>query len=153
MKGPKQRLLVAGVQPDVVACRRARAQADRVRDHEGNRFRLAVSFLSHEQERMPFITPDYIHDPLYVVCVVFNAARYKHGGSCTSGSRSTSRIGRDPRHRQGSFGERHHALDAGETQHDTPIHQAAPTKDAEFHKARSTNPHQRLISERLLSGA
>src|SRR5688572_30280235 len=38
IEGPKQRLLVAGIQLDVVAGRRARAEADCVRDDEGNRF-------------------------------------------------------------------------------------------------------------------
>lgn len=90
-----------------------------------------------------YTVTDYVHAPLYVVTVVFNPIRYKsrwkHYERFAAHVKASGAILVTV---EAAFGDRHHALDAGETQYATPIHGAAPTKATEFHKARSTEPHQ-----------
>lgn len=89
-----------------------------------------------------FRTPDYIHQPLYVVTPIFNPirfkSRWKHYQRFAAHVKASGGVLVTV---EASFGERHHALDVGMTQYGTEIYPIAPTKDTEFHKARSTNPH------------
>lgn len=92
---------------------------------------------------MPFITPDYVREPLYVITAIFNPVRYK------SRWKHYERFAKYVKDSgavlitvEAAFHERHHALDAGVTQYGTEIHQAAPIKDTEFHKAQTVEPHQ-----------
>jgi hypothetical protein len=90
-----------------------------------------------------FITPDYLHEPLYVITPIFNPIRYKsrwkHYQRFAAMVKAAGGVLVTV---EASFGDRHHALDFGEDQHEQPIHGNAPTKATEFHKARSLNPHQ-----------
>lgn len=92
---------------------------------------------------MAYVVQDYIHEPLYVITPIFNPIRYK------SRWKHYERFAKHVKDSGGvlitveaAFGERHHALDAGVTQYDTLIHQLAPVKATEFHKARTTEAHQ-----------
>jgi hypothetical protein len=92
---------------------------------------------------MPYIVSDYCHSPLYVLVPYFNPLRFR------SREKHYERFARYVKDSGGvlvtieaAFADRHASLDQGETQHGTPIHQAAPEQPAEFHKARTTNPHQ-----------
>jgi hypothetical protein len=91
---------------------------------------------------MYIATADYIHEPLYVVTTVFNPIRYK------SRFKHYERFAAHVKASGGvlvtieaAFGERHHAMQQGESQHGVQIYQRAPTKTTEFHKARSEDPH------------
>jgi hypothetical protein len=90
-----------------------------------------------------YLTPDYIHEPLYVICPVFNPIRYK------SRWKNYERFASYVKDSGGvlvtveaAFGERHHALQAGTTQHGVPIYGRAPTRATEFHKSRTTEPYE-----------
>lgn len=92
---------------------------------------------------MPYIVPDYIHEPLYICTAVFDPIRFR------SRWKHYQRFAKMVKDAGGvlvtveaAFGERHHALDEGITQHGTLIHGEAPTKPTEFHKALTTHPHQ-----------
>lgn len=91
---------------------------------------------------MPYVVSDYIDSPLFVICSIYNPARYK------SRYKHYERFAKHVKDSgavlvtvEAAFGERHHALDKGVTQYGTEIHQAAPEKPTEFHKARTTEPH------------
>jgi hypothetical protein len=91
---------------------------------------------------MSWTTPDYLHSPLYVIVPIFNPIRYK------SRWKHYERFADHVKQSGGvlvtveaAFGSRHHALQAGISQHEMPIYQEAPTKPTEFHKARTTEPH------------
>lgn len=92
---------------------------------------------------MPFVVADYVHEPLYVCCVIFNPirfrSRWKHFERFAAHVKASGGVLVTV---EASFHDRHHALDAGETEHEESIYPAAPTKAAEFHKARTTHPHQ-----------
>lgn len=88
------------------------------------------------------ITDSYIHEPLYVIVPVFNSPRF------ASRIKLYERFAKYVKDSGGvlvtveaAFGERHHSLQEGESQHEVKIYGRAPTKATEFHKARSTNPH------------
>lgn len=89
-----------------------------------------------------YVTPDYLHAPLYVIAPIFNPMRYKarwkHYQRFAAMVKAAGAVLVTV---EASFGDRHHALDVGETQHGTPIYGEAPTKAAEFHRARTTEPH------------
>jgi hypothetical protein len=91
---------------------------------------------------MPYVVSDYIHEPLFVLCPIYNPIRYK------ARWRLYERFAKHVKDSGGvlvtieaSFRDRHHALDEGETQHETPIHQTAPEKPTEFHRSRTDHPH------------
>lgn len=91
---------------------------------------------------MPYTTSDYIHQPLYVVTTIFNPIRYKsrwkHYERFAAHVKASGAVLVTV---EAAFGDRHHALDFGTTQHATEIHGAAPIKATEFHKARTTEQH------------
>jgi hypothetical protein len=92
---------------------------------------------------MPYIVGDYLHEPLYVITTITNPIRYKtrwkHYERFAAHVKASGGVLVTV---EAAFGERHHALAPGETQHGTPIYGVAPTKPTEFHKARTTEPHQ-----------
>lgn len=89
-----------------------------------------------------WITPDYVHRPLYVIAAISNPVRFK------SRWKLYERFAAHVKQSGGvlvtveaAFGDRHHALETGESQHHVPMYGRAPTKPTEFHKARSEDPH------------
>lgn len=90
-----------------------------------------------------YLTTDYIDQPLYVVTTIFNPIRYKsrwkHYERFAAHVKASGGVLVTV---EAAFGERHHALQSGTSQHNVPIYGRAPTKPTEFHKARSTEPHQ-----------
>lgn len=91
---------------------------------------------------MPYTVGDYVHEPLYVITTVFNPIRYKtRWKNYERFAAHVKQSGAILVTVEAAFGERNHALGGGTDQHENLIHQVAPTKEAEFHKARSTEPH------------
>ena len=92
---------------------------------------------------MSYTTPDYIHDPLYVVTPIFNPVRFKSRWKHYERfAKMVKDAGAILITVEAAYGHRHHALQEGETEHLEKIHQIAPTKPAEYHKARSEERHQ-----------
>lgn len=90
-----------------------------------------------------YLTPDYINEPLYVVTTISNPIRYKTRWKHYERFKDyVKRSGAILITVEAAFGERHHALAQGETQHKVPLYGRAPTKPAEYHRARSENPHE-----------
>jgi len=90
-----------------------------------------------------YTVTDHIHEPLYVVTTVFNSPRFK------TRYKLYQRFAKYVKDSGGvlvtveaAFGERHHAMQESKDQHGQLIYGRAPTKNTEFHKARSENPHQ-----------
>lgn len=90
-----------------------------------------------------FITPDYIHEPLYVITAIFNPIRYK------SRYKHYERFAKHVKDAgailytiEASFGERHHALAEGESYTATVLPQKAPTAETTFIETRSAEPHK-----------
>jgi len=87
-------------------------------------------------------TDDYVAQPLYVITPVFNPIRYKSrwkhyerfAKHCKDSGAVLVTV-------EAAFGERHHALQTGVSQHGVPIYGRAPTKATEEHKARTEEPH------------
>jgi hypothetical protein len=91
---------------------------------------------------MSWLTPDYIHEPLYVVTPIFNQIRYKSRWKLYERfAQSVKAAGAVLVTAELAYGERHHALQAGISQHEVPLYGSAPTKATEFHKARTTDNH------------
>jgi hypothetical protein len=89
-----------------------------------------------------FNTPDYIHEPLYVVTTVFNAVRYKSRWKHFERfARHIESIGGVLVTVEAAFGDRHHALDAGVTHHGVSLLQRAPDHPTEFSHTRTSHPH------------
>lgn len=92
---------------------------------------------------MYIATDDYIHQPLYVVTTIFNPIRYKsrwkHYERFAAHVKASGAVLVTV---EAAFGERHHSLQAGISQHQVPIFGRAPTKPTEEHKARTEEPHQ-----------
>lgn len=92
---------------------------------------------------MPYIDSAYVEEPLYVVCSVFNPAKFKARYQLYQEfAKRVKDAGAVLVTVEASLHERHHALSHGVTQHGVEIYQEAPTKPTEYHKAYTTNPHQ-----------
>lgn len=91
---------------------------------------------------MPFTTADFVRRPLYVILPVFDPVRWRRRWLLYDVvARNIKAAGGVVVTIEASFGERHHALDEGVTQHGTIIHQAAPEKPTEFFKTHGVDDH------------
>lgn len=90
-----------------------------------------------------FITDDYIHEPLYVICPIFNPIRFKARiKHYERFARHITAMGGVLVTVEAAFGERHHSLAAGATSAGLPFPQRAPNWSEGFAHARTDNPHQ-----------
>ena len=92
---------------------------------------------------MSYLTPDYIHEPLYVVSPIFNPIRFKtRWKHYERFARHITDLGAVLVTVEAAYGERHHALDAGVSHQGVPLLQRAPDYPTQFSHTRTTHPHQ-----------
>ncbi len=90
-----------------------------------------------------YLTPDYIHAPLYVIVPIFNPIRYKsrwkHYERFVAHATASGAVVVTV---EAAFGERHHALADGMSHDLVHMPQRAPTHATDFGQTRTTAPHQ-----------